>query len=93
MEDIILSDPRQASAQNISRKQKEQKKKGRRLREYFVDLFIKSLLLAALLSLDFTLFAEAGSYNLFTAEQTLATEAMWIYAGIAMLSSFYFHFR
>lgn len=86
MEDIILSDPRQASAQNISRKQKEQKKKGRRLREYFVDLFIKSLLLAVLLSIDFTLFAEAGSYNLFTAEQTLSQEAIWIYIGIVIFS-------
>lgn len=86
MEDIILSDPRQASAQNISRKQKEQKKKGRRLREYFVDLFIKSLLLAALLCIDFTLFAEAGSYNLFTAEQTLSPEAVLIYEMIIIFS-------
>ena len=86
MEDIFLDGPRQQSAQNISRKQKEKKKNGRRLREYLVDLFVKSLLLAALLGIDFTLFAEAGSYNLFTAEQTLATEAMWIYAGIAIFS-------
>lgn len=86
MEDIFLDDPRQQSAQNISRKQKEKKKNKRRLREYLVDLFIKSLLLAALIGIDFTLFAEAGSYNLFTAEQTLAPEAMWIYAGIAIFS-------
>ena len=87
MEDIILGDPRQTSAQKISNQQKEKKKKGkRRLHEYLVDLFVKSLLLAALLSIDFTLFAKAGSYNLFTVNQTLATEAMWIYVAIAVFS-------
>ena len=87
MEDIFLDDPRQTSAQDISRKQKEKKKKnGRRFREYLVDFFIKSLLLAALLSLDFTLFAEAGSYNLFTTEQTLSPEATLIYEGIIAFS-------
>ena len=86
MDDIFLDDPRQQSAQNISRKQKEKKKDKRRLREYLVDLLIKSMLLATLLGIDFTLFAEAGSYNIFTADQTLSTEALWIYTGIAFFS-------
>ena len=86
MDDIFLDDPRQSSAQNIARSQKDKKKPKRRLREYFADLFIKSLLLAVLLCLDFTLFAEAGSYNLFTAEQSLTPEAAWIYTAIAAFS-------
>ena len=86
MEDIFLDDPRQSSAQNLARSQKEKKAPRRRLREYLVDLIIKSLLLATLFGLDFTLFAEAGSYNLFTPEQTLTAEAGWIYGAIVVFS-------
>ncbi len=84
MEDIFLNDPRQTSAQNIARKQKGKKPAKRRFREYLVDLVVKSLLLAAVFALDFTLFAEAGSYNLFSSGQELTPEAGWIYAAIAV---------
>lgn len=86
MEDIFLNDPRQSSAQNIARSQKEAKAPKRRFREYLVDLLVKSLLLATLIALDFTLFAEAGSYNLFTADQSLVFESAWIYCAIAIVS-------
>ncbi len=86
MEDIFLNDPRQSSAQNIARNQKNAKAPKRRFREYLVDLLVKSLLLTAFVALDFTLFAEAGSYNLFTADQSLVFEAAWIYCAIAMVS-------
>lgn len=86
MEDIFLDDPRQTSAKNLARSQKEKKPAKRRFREYLVDLIVKSLLLATVFALDFTLFAEAGSYNLFTTGQELTPEAGWIYAAIAIVS-------
>lgn len=86
MDDIFLDDPRQSSAQTIARNQKEKKAPKRRLREYLADLIIKSLLFAVIFSLDFTLFAEAGSYNLFTPEQILTSEAVWIYGAITIFS-------
>lgn len=88
MDDIFLDDPRQTSAQKLARNPKNKKAPRRRFRQYLADLIIKSLLLAALLALDFTLFAEAGSYSLFSPDQILTPEATWIYAAIAVASFF-----
>ena len=87
MDDIFLDDPRQISAKAVSAKNKaERKLKKRRFREYFADWIIKSLICAVLIGIDFTLFAEAGSYSLFDNTQTLNTEAIIIYSAIAAVS-------
>lgn len=87
MDDIFLDDPRQISAKAVSAKNKADRKlKKRRFREYFADLIIKSLICAVLIGIDFTLFAEAGSYSLFDNTQTLNAEAIIIYSAIAAVS-------
>ncbi len=87
MEDIFLDDPRQVSAKEVSAKKKiEQKNKKRNFGQYFVDLIVKSLICATIISINFTLFTEAGSYNLFDSSQHLNQEAIIIYSSIFALS-------
>lgn len=85
MDDIFIDDRRQISAKAVNRSNEAQKgRRKRKLRYYLVDLIIKTLIAAALISINFTLFAEAGSYNLFTSAQQLNTEALIIYAAIGI---------
>ncbi len=86
MQDIFINDPRQTSAKEIAQRQTIIKKTGRRWYQFLADLFIKSMLVAVLLAVDFTLFARAGSYNLFSASHAIALEAVYIYAIIAAVS-------
>lgn len=88
MDDVYISDPRQASAQVIAQKQKDKKNslKRRNFRQFLFDLIVKTLICSALIAIDFTLFAEAGSYNLFNINQMPTAEAQYIYAGIAAVS-------
>ena len=87
MEDIFLDDPRQVSAKEVSAKKKiEQKNKNRSFGQYFVDLIVKSLICAIVISINFTLFTEAGSYNLFDSSQHINQEAIIIYSSIFALS-------
>lgn len=87
MDDVYISDPRQASAQAIAQKQKDKQNslKRRNIRQYLFDLIVKTLICSVIISIDFTLFAEAGSYNLFDINQFPTAESQYIYAGITAL--------
>lgn len=80
MEDIIIDDRRQLSAKAVSREQEEirSKRRKRSLRQYLTDFLLSSLLAAIFVSIDFTLFAGAGSYSMFTPAQNLASESSYI---------------
>lgn len=84
MDDVYISDPRQASAQAIAQKQKDRQNSLRRrnFSQYLFDLIVKTLICSSLIALDFTLFAEAGSYNLFDINRMPTMEAQFVYAGI-----------
>lgn len=84
MDDVYISDPRQASAQAIAQKQKNRQNSLRRrnFSQYLFDLIVKTLICSSLIALDFTLFAEAGSYNLFDINRMPTMEAQFVYAGI-----------
>lgn len=62
------------------------RKKRRGFGGYLFDLIVKTLLCTAIISVDFTLFASAGSYNLFSSSMFGNLEAIYIYAGIGALS-------
>ena len=85
MDDIHLEDPRKFSAKQIRAASVQASKKMRVFR-YLFDLIIKTILCALLISLDFTLFANSGNYNIFTSSFFLNTEALYIYTGIALFS-------
>ncbi len=83
MEDIIIDDRRQVSARVNKRNQQNNKNTKRTLGQYLADLLTKGLLGAALLCLNFVLFAKSGSYSIFTGLQTINTEALLILAVLA----------
>lgn len=86
MDDILVDDdPRKQSAKKIKIKQ-IQKASSRSLGQFLFDWVIKSLLLTIILAIDFTLFANAGSYSIFTPFNGISTEALWIYIGIGATS-------
>ncbi len=87
MDDIQLDieDPRQTSAKKI-KVSVQKKAKRRTFWQYLFDLIIKTVLCSVLIGLNFTLFANAGSYHLFSSAARLTPEAEWIYIGIAALS-------
>jgi len=85
MEDVFLSDPRQTSAKEIVKKKKNSKNR-RRFKHYLFDLIVKSLIVASLLAINFTLFAESGSYNLFLPTGKISPEAYWLYTAILSTS-------
>ena len=85
MDDIHLEDPRKFSAKQIKKSVEEAKYK-RTFWQYWFDLIVKTILLATIISLDFTLFANAGSYNLFSSSTWLNTEAQYIYIAIVVFS-------
>ncbi|MBE6443432.1 MAG: hypothetical protein E7020_02050 [Alphaproteobacteria bacterium] len=85
MDDIHLEDPRKFSAKQIKKSVEEAKYK-RTFWQYCFDLIVKTILLATIISLDFTLFANAGSYNLFSSSAWLNIEAQYIYIAIAVFS-------
>lgn len=87
MDDIQLNieDPRQTSAKKI-KVSVQKKAKKRTFWQYLFDLIIKTFLCALLIGLDFSLFANAGSYHLFSSAARLTPEAEWIYIGIAAVS-------
>ncbi len=85
MDDIHLDDPRKFSAKQI--KAAKLKAGDRRsLWQYLFDLLVKTLICATLIALDFTLFANSGSYNLFSSGMLPNMEVEFIYVGILGLS-------
>lgn len=85
MDDIHLEDPRKFSAKQLQVAVNESSRK-RRIWQYLFDLVIKTLLCTALISLDFTLFANAGNYNIFASSFYPTHEVQYIYIGIAVCS-------
>lgn len=85
MDDIHLEDPRKFSAKQI-KVAVEQAQKQRSFWQYLVDLTVKTFICAILISIDFTLFANAGSYNLFSSSLRLNIEAEYIYLAIFIFS-------
>ena len=78
MDDIQIDSKNQKSS--------KKSKKSRSAWQYMFDLIIKTILCGVILSIDFTLFANAGSYNLFSSAMYGNLEALYIYAGIGAVS-------
>lgn len=78
MDDVKIASKRRNSSKNSS--------KRRHLGQYLFDVIIKTLLCASILAVDFTLFANAGSYNLFSTSAYGNMEAIYIYAAIGAIS-------
>ena len=86
MDDIFMEDPRRASAKKIVKKTEIKVVKRRTVWQYLFDLVIKTLVLATLVSLNFTMFANAGSYGLFSSSPWVNMDARLIYLSIGVLS-------
>lgn len=86
MDDINFEDPRKSSAKQLKQSSEDKRKKGRSFFNYLFDLVVKTLLLFTLIAIDFALFANAGSYNMFAGGFALTTEAGYIFLGILLIS-------
>lgn len=84
MDDIHLEDPRKFSAKQI-KVTVEKAKKHRTFWQYMFDLIVKTFILASVISIDFTLFANSGNYSLFSSSW-LNIEAQYIYIAIFAVS-------
>ena len=78
MDDVKIASKRKNNVKNTS--------KGRKIWQYLFDLIVKTILCTAIISINFTLFANSGSYNIFSSSMYGNIEAIYIYAGIAAIS-------
>ncbi len=78
MDDIRMTSRKRPANKNIQ--------KRRRMWQYLFDIIIKTLLCSAVLSIDFTLFANSGSYSIFSTGVYGNLEALYIYGGITAIS-------
>ncbi len=85
MEDIFIDDRRQVSARAKNRKEDNKKSPKRSFRQYIVDLFIKGLMCASVIAINFILFAKSGSYSMFTGFQTINPEALYLLIALTSL--------
>lgn len=83
MDDIYLTT---SSGKKGTKVVKIKKQKRRNFFQFLTDLIIKTLFVALILSIDFTLFANAGSYTLFEANSLPQIEAIWVYGTILTIS-------
>lgn len=60
--------------------------KKRSVGQYLFDVIVKTILCASVISVDFTLFANSGNYDLFFTSPFGNLEAIYIYVGIAVVS-------
>ncbi len=87
MDDILLDDPRRASAKRVLEAQKQEKLKPRRtFGQYLFDLIVNTVACFVLLAINFTLFANSGNYNIFGASAILNQEVILIYAALLFVS-------
>lgn len=87
MHDVIIDDTRTslaATSEKTVREKKPQKKRS--FSVYLLDWVEKALIVACLVSIDFLLFAGAGSYRMFGAMTFLNPEVWYILGGIFALS-------
>ncbi len=85
MDDIHLDDPRKFSAKQI-KIEIENASKKRNIWQYLADLLVKTLICATLVAIDFTLFANAGNYNIFVSNTDFTPEVGHIYIAIFLCS-------
>lgn len=89
MHDVIIDDTRTSLAATADKKIRETKpKKKRSFSVYLIDWVEKALIMACLVSIDFLIFAGAGSYKMFGSMSFLNPEIWYILAGIFALSIF-----
>ena len=93
MHDVIIDDTQNsfiATSKMDQRKEKLKKdtkpKRMERLSQYLIDWWEKALILGSLLSLNFLIFAGAGSYNMFSTYTLFTPEVWYILVGIFALS-------
>lgn len=87
MHDVIIDDTRTslaATSEKTIREKKPQKKRSFSI--YLLDWVEKALIVACLISIDFLLFAGAGSYRMFGSMTLLNPEVWYILGGIFVLS-------
>lgn len=88
MHDVIIDDTRTSLAVTTDKGYREIKpaKKRRSFSIYLIDWVEKALIIAGLISVDFLLFAGAGSYNMFSSMTFFSPEVLYILAGIFITS-------
>ena len=85
MDDVYINDPRQNSAKNRAQALKKVIKK-RRIAQYMADLFIFPLIIFLFLGINFSLFAQSGSYSIFDGNLKFNLEAVYIFIAIAVFA-------
>ncbi len=90
MHDVIIDDTRTSlaatTANDLKAKENKPKKKKRSFSIYLLDWVEKALIIGCLISIDFLIFAGAGSYEMFDSMTFLTPEVWSILAGIFILS-------
>lgn len=87
MHDVIIDETKTSlAAKNAVQRVERKPQKKRSFSVYLVDWAEKALIMACLLSIDFLMFAGAGSYQMFDAETFFTVEVWYILAGIFSLS-------
>lgn len=86
MEDIIVDGPTPTSIKTRKSKNVRRLKPRRDFTVYLFDWLVKGLLIALLLAIDFTLFASAGNYEVFSSGFTLSSPITYVYAGLFAVS-------
>ena len=83
MHDVIIDDTRTSLAATMdSNKRNNKPRKKRSFSAYLIDWVEKAMIIACLISIDFLLFAGAGSYNMFSSSTFLTLEVWYILGGI-----------
>ena len=96
MHDIIIDDTKNcyiATSQRDSKPEKQTKspksvKKNNNFTEKLINWIIKALILSSLISINFLIYAGAGSYNMFSATSLLTPEVWMILGSIFVISFF-----
>ena len=80
MHDVILD----GRTKHNNKMNHNNKKKPKGL--FYVDWIVKSLIIAGLLAINFLLFANTGSFNIFSSSSLLSLEFLYILSGILIFS-------
>lgn len=88
MHDVIIDDTKTSMAVTADKNYRTVKKpkKRRSFSVYLIDWVEKAMIIACLLSIDFLVFAGAGSYNMFSSMTFFTPEVLYILIGIFVFS-------
>ena len=87
MHDVIIDDTKTSMAVTADKNYRTVKKpKKRSFSVYLIDWVEKAMIIACLLSIDFLIFAGAGSYNMFSSMTFFTPEVLYILIGIFVFS-------